>query len=322
MMAALGRADLHALVAPFLISCAVATGDPFYAINYHTSYYRFGEGLPAEQPKSAASYLSGKLAGHPVRVLDTVLVGLSVQPFATKFHGYEGFRRASVRPYVVCGGGAVDARSSLPAGCCSSSCSLHSYRMRSPGTWPAAVNGDSRCTRTLVHRGGARPRSIGRADLLAGCVADTGVGRLAISRRRRFASGMAALVVAVAGWAACTWRCPGSSSGRTSSPRREDVSIETRAAGPGVLLWRDGPPRMMTASRCGCRLTSARPRQVPAAGRGAAANVVVRLDPVAPGHALRRMDRPPQPAARGRGLPARRSQAAWARIVCGFPASR
>jgi hypothetical protein len=80
-----------ALVAPFLISCAIATGDPFYAINYHTSYYRFGEGLPAGQPLSAAGYLSAKLAGHPVRVLDTVLVGLFVQPFTTRFHGYEGY---------------------------------------------------------------------------------------------------------------------------------------------------------------------------------------------------------------------------------------
>jgi hypothetical protein len=84
-----------ALVAPFLVSCAMATGDPFYAINYHTSYYRFGEGLPAEQPQSAAAYLSAKLAGHPVRVLDTALVGLFVQPFTTRFHGYEGYA-----PYI------------------------------------------------------------------------------------------------------------------------------------------------------------------------------------------------------------------------------
>jgi hypothetical protein len=79
------------LVAPFMLSCAIATGDPFYAINYHTSYYRFGEGMPAEQPLSAAGYISAKLTEHPVRVLDTVLVGLFVQPFATRFHGYEGY---------------------------------------------------------------------------------------------------------------------------------------------------------------------------------------------------------------------------------------
>jgi 4-amino-4-deoxy-L-arabinose transferase-like glycosyltransferase len=91
MMTGLAALICAALVAPFLVSCAVATGDPFYAINYHTSYYRFGEGLPAEQPQSTASYLSAKLAGHPVRVIDTVLVGLFVQPFTTRFHGYEGY---------------------------------------------------------------------------------------------------------------------------------------------------------------------------------------------------------------------------------------
>ena len=43
-------------VAPFLINCAVATGDPFYAINYHTSYYRFAENQPIHEPMSAAEY--------------------------------------------------------------------------------------------------------------------------------------------------------------------------------------------------------------------------------------------------------------------------
>src|SRR6476620_3818737 len=38
---------------PYLISCAISTGDPFYAANYHTGYYRHGEGLPSEQPMSA-----------------------------------------------------------------------------------------------------------------------------------------------------------------------------------------------------------------------------------------------------------------------------
>jgi hypothetical protein len=69
----------------------MATGDPFYAINYHTVYYRFGEGLPIEQPMSVAQYLSSKIAGHPVRVFDTAFMGLIVQPFVTKFHGFEGY---------------------------------------------------------------------------------------------------------------------------------------------------------------------------------------------------------------------------------------
>jgi 4-amino-4-deoxy-L-arabinose transferase-like glycosyltransferase len=90
-MAALAAVICGALVGPFLISCAIAMGDPFYAINYHTGYYRFGEGLPSSQPMNTAAYLGAKFASHPVRVLDTVLTGLFVQPFATRFHGYEGY---------------------------------------------------------------------------------------------------------------------------------------------------------------------------------------------------------------------------------------
>jgi hypothetical protein len=52
--AAVAGVILTAIVAPFLISCAIATGDPFFAINYHTGYYRFAEGLPIAQPMSAA----------------------------------------------------------------------------------------------------------------------------------------------------------------------------------------------------------------------------------------------------------------------------
>jgi hypothetical protein len=72
-----------ALLAPFLVSCAFATGDPFFAINYHTSYYRFGEGLPIDQPMSAAAYLAQKFARHPVATLDVAVNGLLVRPFST-----------------------------------------------------------------------------------------------------------------------------------------------------------------------------------------------------------------------------------------------
>lgn len=80
-----------ALVAPYLISCAIATGDPLYAIDYHTIYYRYGEGLPSEQPMSAASYIGAKIAGRPIAALDTGLTGLFVQPFDIKWIGYEGW---------------------------------------------------------------------------------------------------------------------------------------------------------------------------------------------------------------------------------------
>ncbi len=90
-LAALAAVICAAVVLPYLVSCALATGDPFLAINYHTSYYRFGEGLPSAQPMSAASYISAKLAGHPFRAVDTAFQGLTLQPFVTKFGGFEGY---------------------------------------------------------------------------------------------------------------------------------------------------------------------------------------------------------------------------------------
>ena len=38
-------ASWRSLVAPFLINCAIATGDPFYAINNHTDFYLKREGV-------------------------------------------------------------------------------------------------------------------------------------------------------------------------------------------------------------------------------------------------------------------------------------
>jgi 4-amino-4-deoxy-L-arabinose transferase-like glycosyltransferase len=105
---AVGTATLILIivVAPFLISCAIATGDPLFAINYHTSYYRFAENQPIHEPMSAAEYLRSKFVDRPIRTLDTGLNGLFVQPFITKWHGFEpwveGFGR-SVRAIAVVG---------------------------------------------------------------------------------------------------------------------------------------------------------------------------------------------------------------------------
>jgi hypothetical protein len=79
------------IVAPYLISCALATGDPLYAINYHTGYYRHGEGLPSDKPMSALSYVASKINGRPVGALDTAITGLLVQPFTIKWTGLDGW---------------------------------------------------------------------------------------------------------------------------------------------------------------------------------------------------------------------------------------
>ena len=85
--AAIAAFVLSVLVAPYLISCAIATGDPFYAIDYHTKFYRYGEGLPSEQPMSAAAYVSSKIAGRPIATFDTAVTGLFVHPFVIKWRG-------------------------------------------------------------------------------------------------------------------------------------------------------------------------------------------------------------------------------------------
>jgi hypothetical protein len=76
------------LVAPYLINCALATGDPLYAINYHTQYYRAAEGGSLDHPQSALAYVSGKLAARPVGTMDTAVQGLITFPFLNKWHGF------------------------------------------------------------------------------------------------------------------------------------------------------------------------------------------------------------------------------------------
>ena len=87
--AAISTVILVAIVAPYLISCAIATGDPFLAINYHTGYYRFAEGQSATEPMGVGEYLRTKFANRPVATTDTALNGLFVQPFVTKWSGFE-----------------------------------------------------------------------------------------------------------------------------------------------------------------------------------------------------------------------------------------
>lgn len=83
------------IIGPYLVNCAMATGDPLYAINYHTQYYRAGEGLPAEKPMSAAAYITEKVQARPMSALDTAITGLFVQPFKVKWTGLDGWMPAT-----------------------------------------------------------------------------------------------------------------------------------------------------------------------------------------------------------------------------------
>lgn len=77
-----------ALVAPYLINCWRATGDPFYAVNYHTRYYRAAEGLPPAVGESAVQLVVRQFADKPVAALDTAVSGVLSWPFGSKWRGF------------------------------------------------------------------------------------------------------------------------------------------------------------------------------------------------------------------------------------------
>jgi hypothetical protein len=82
------------LVLPFLINCWRATGDPFFAINYHTRYYRAAEGLPLDESVGVFDYIGRKLHDRPVATIDTAAVGLFVFPFKNKWGGFRAWSPA------------------------------------------------------------------------------------------------------------------------------------------------------------------------------------------------------------------------------------
>ncbi len=76
------------LVGPYMLSCWMATGDPFYAVNYHTRYYRHAEGLRGFVPESATHFVARQFQERPVAAFDTAMGGLFAWPFASKWGGF------------------------------------------------------------------------------------------------------------------------------------------------------------------------------------------------------------------------------------------
>jgi hypothetical protein len=77
------------LVAPFLINCAMATGDPFYAINNHTDFYLKREGAVDVRPISAVRYSLEKFESRPVAATDNAVRGIFEYPFTNKWIGLD-----------------------------------------------------------------------------------------------------------------------------------------------------------------------------------------------------------------------------------------
>lgn len=89
--AIISAAVTAALIAPFLINCWIELGDPFFAINHHTRYYRGHEGLPLDTSVGAFDYVGHKLRERPIATIDTAGVGLFVFPFTNKWTGFRAW---------------------------------------------------------------------------------------------------------------------------------------------------------------------------------------------------------------------------------------
>jgi hypothetical protein len=76
-----------ALVGPFLVSCALAYGDPFYSINAHTQFYRDRTAVNPLVPMSWTRYLWSSF--HGGELLSTMAVGLTAYPFNNKWLPYK-----------------------------------------------------------------------------------------------------------------------------------------------------------------------------------------------------------------------------------------
>src|SRR5262249_34949763 len=82
-------AIMTAVVAPYLISCAIATGDPLFSINDHTTYYRFAAGVRDRSHLSATEYIRQRIATRPIAMLDVGSTGVFVRPFDQKWSGFD-----------------------------------------------------------------------------------------------------------------------------------------------------------------------------------------------------------------------------------------
>jgi 4-amino-4-deoxy-L-arabinose transferase-like glycosyltransferase len=100
---------MAALVGPFLFNCWREYGDPFYAINVHTTVYMETEGRSSDPSATAGGYVRGQLRSTPVRMLDTIVVGMTSYPFSNKWTGFDQWWPSSGRwlSWTALGGLAI-----------------------------------------------------------------------------------------------------------------------------------------------------------------------------------------------------------------------
>jgi 4-amino-4-deoxy-L-arabinose transferase-like glycosyltransferase len=84
---ALSAVVLLAVAGPYLLSCALAYGDPLYAVNFHTKFYRSRSGIAFDSSMGWMEYL--RTGFRPFHLIDTGLTGLATYPFANKWMGFD-----------------------------------------------------------------------------------------------------------------------------------------------------------------------------------------------------------------------------------------
>jgi hypothetical protein len=89
------------LVAPYLVNCWRAFGDPLYSIDAHADVYRATDGQPVENSQTAREYLVAEARARPLRTLDTIVLGMTRYPFVNKWTGFEPWGRYVGRSLLV-----------------------------------------------------------------------------------------------------------------------------------------------------------------------------------------------------------------------------
>jgi 4-amino-4-deoxy-L-arabinose transferase-like glycosyltransferase len=86
------------LVAPYVINCAVVTGDPLIAVDYHTTFYLAADNESTATRPTAMRYIVDRIHRRPVREIDTAIRGLVEYPFAIKWRGFVGWHADWIGP--------------------------------------------------------------------------------------------------------------------------------------------------------------------------------------------------------------------------------
>jgi hypothetical protein len=104
------------LVGPYVLNCWRSFGDPLYAINVHADVYRASEGQAVHDGETAPQYLAGMMRSHPVRTLDTFVLGMSQYPFTNKWTGFDRWVPSAGKWLAICSLAGLLAFASTPEG--------------------------------------------------------------------------------------------------------------------------------------------------------------------------------------------------------------